>query len=82
MSFQDTTSNNDYRGYFKQGDTIVVKMSKLGLKEYNYFEKKYNQIFSGGSPFAVPTNIPTNIDGGALGIFVAYSPWVDTLVCN
>lgn len=82
MSFEDTTSNNAYRGFFKQGDTIVVKMSKLGLKEYNYFDKKYNQIFSGGSPFAVPTNIPTNIDGGALGIWVAYSPWVDTLVCN
>ena len=82
MSFEDTTSNDAYRGFFKQGDTIVVKMSKLGLKEYNYFDKKYNQIFSGGSPFAVPTNIPTNIDGGALGIWVAYSPWVDTLVCN
>lgn len=82
MSFQDTTSNNAYRGFYKQGDTIVVKMSKLGLKEYNYFEKKYNQIFSGGSPFAVPTNIPTNIEGGALGIWVAYSPWLDTLVCN
>lgn len=82
MSFQDTTANNAYRGFYKQGDTIVVKMSKLGLKEYNYFEKKYNQIFSGGSPFAVPTNIPTNIEGGALGIWVAYSPWVDTLVCN
>lgn len=82
MSFQDTTSNNPYRGFFKYGDTIVVKMSKLGMNEYNYFEKKYNQIFSGGSPFAVPTNIPSNIQGGALGIWVAYSPWFDTLVCN
>lgn len=82
MSFQDTTANNPYRGFFKYGDTIVVKMSKLGMNEYNYFEKKYNQIFSGGSPFAVPTNIPSNIQGGALGIWVAYSPWFDTLVCN
>lgn len=82
MSFQDTTSNNPYRGYYKLGDTIVVKFSKMGNKEYNYFEKKYNQIYSGGSPFAVPTNIPTNIEGGALGIWVAYSPWIDTLVCQ
>ncbi|MEY4804453.1 MAG: hypothetical protein RL331_972 [Bacteroidota bacterium] len=82
MSFQDTTSNNPYRGYYKLGDTLVVKFSKMGNKEYNYFEKKYNQIYSGGSPFAVPTNIPTNIEGGALGIWVAYSPWIDTLVCQ
>jgi hypothetical protein len=82
MSFEDPTENNPYRGYFKQGDTIVVKFSKLGMKEYNYFEKKYNQMYSGGSPFAVPTNIPTNLEGGALGIWVAYSPYFDTVVCN
>lgn len=82
MSFQDTATNNPYRGFYKLGDTLVVKFSKMGNKEYNYFEKKYNQIYSGGSPFAVPTNIPTNIEGGALGIWVAYSPWIDTLVCQ
>lgn len=82
MSFQDTNVNDAYRGYYKLNDTVVIKSSKLGIKEYNYFEKKYNQIFSGGSPFAVPTNIPTNIQGGALGIWVAYSPWYDTLICN
>ncbi len=82
MSFQDTSVNDAYRGFYKVGDTVVIKFSKLGLKEYNYFEKKYNQIYSGGSPFAVPTNIPTNVEGGALGIWVAYSPWFDTLICQ
>jgi hypothetical protein len=82
MSFEDPTANNPYRGYFKQGDTIVVKFSKLGMNEFNYFEKKYNQMYSGGSPFAVPTNIPTNLKGGALGIWVAYSPYFDTIICN
>ena len=82
MSFQDPNADEAYRGYYKLGDTIVVKSSKLGLKEYNYFEKKYNQMYSGSSPFAVPTNIPTNLQGGALGIWVAYSPWFDTIICN
>lgn len=82
MSFQDPTVSDAYRGYYQLGDTIVVKSSKLGLKEYNYFEKKYNQMYSGSSPFAVPTNIPTNLQGGALGIWVAYSPWFDTIICN
>lgn len=82
MSFNDPNGNDAYRGYYQLGDTIVVKLSKIGGKEYNYFEKKYNQIYSGGSPFAVPTNIPTNIEGGALGVWVAYSPWIDTLICQ
>jgi hypothetical protein len=82
MSFQDTTANNPYRGFYKLGDTVVVKLSKIGQKEFNYFEKKYNQMYSGGSPFAVPTNVPTNISGGALGIWAAYSPWIDTLICQ
>ena len=82
MSFQDTMPNNPYRGYYKLGDTVVVKFSKIGPKEFNYFEKKYNQMYSGGSPFAVPTNIPSNIAGGALGIWAAYSPLIDTLICQ
>jgi hypothetical protein len=82
MSFNDSTVEDQYKGYFKQGDTIVVKFSKLGQKEYQFFEKKYNQIYSGGNPFATPTNIPTNITGGALGIWVGYSPWYDTLICQ
>lgn len=81
MSFQDQTIENQYKGYYKLGDTIVVKFSKLGKKEFQFFEKKYNQIYSGGNPFATPTNIPTNIEGGALGIWAGFSPWFDTLIC-
>lgn len=82
MSFNDSTVSDQNRGYFEKGDTIVVKFSKLGQKEYNFFEKKYNQLYSGGNPFATPTNIPTNIKGGALGIWVGYSPSFDTLICK
>jgi hypothetical protein len=81
MSFRDSTIEDQYRGYYKLGDTIVVKFSKLGKKEYQFFEKKYNQIYSGGNPFATPTNIPTNIEGGALGVWAGFSPWYDTLIC-
>ena len=81
MSFKDETIEDQYKGYFKLGDTIVVKFSKLGKKEYQFFEKKYNQIYSGGNPFATPTNIPTNIQGGALGVWAGFSPWIDTLIC-
>lgn len=82
MSFDDPNGDPNYRGYYKSEDTIVVKLSKIGKAEYNFFEKKYNQIYSGGNPFSTPTNVPTNIQGGALGVWVGYSPWFDTLVCQ
>lgn len=82
MSFDDSTVAPEYKGYYQLGDTIILKLSKIGKKEYDFFEKKYNQIYSGGNPFATPTNIPTNIQGGALGVWVGYSPWFDTLICQ
>jgi hypothetical protein len=44
-------------------------------------EKKYTQLFSAGNPFATPTNIPSNIKGGAMGVWAGYSPRFDTLIC-
>ena len=82
MSYDDQSYPEDFRGYYRVGDTVVIKFSKIGTKEYNFFEKKYNQIYSGGNPFATPTNIPTNIVGGAFGVWVGYSPAYDTLICK
>jgi len=36
---------------------------------------------SGASPFASPTYIPTNIEGGAIGCWAGFSPRYDTLIC-
>ena len=82
MSFSDPTLTPEVRGYYKQGDTIVVKFSALGQKEFQFYDKKYNQIYSGGNPFATPVNIPSNIIGGALGIWAGFSPTYDTLICQ
>lgn len=82
MSYDDQSYDPDYNGYYRQGDTAIIKLSKIGMKEYNFFEKKYNQLYSAGNPFATPTNVPTNITGGALGIWVGYSPSYDTLICQ
>ena len=81
INFFDESINEDYRGYYEQGDTILVKLSKLGRAEFDFFEKKYNQMYTAGNPFATPTNIPTNIEGGALGVWAGFSPWSDTLIC-
>ncbi len=73
---------DDYAGLYAIGDTIVVKFSKMDSKVYDFMQKKYTQIGTAGNPFATPTNIPTNITGGALGIWAGYSPTYDTLACQ
>jgi hypothetical protein len=82
MSYNDSTYTGDEKGYFKLGDTVVLRLSKLGGNEYQFFEKKWNQIYSSGSPFSTPVNIPTNIQGGALGVWVGYSAYLDTVICQ
>ncbi len=82
INFFDEDVDEAHRGYYAQGDTILVTLSKLGEAEYNFFEKKYNQMYTAGNPFATPTNIPSNIEGGALGVWAGFSPYVDTLYCQ
>lgn len=72
---------DDQRGYYGIGDTVVIKFSKIDGPVYEFLEKKYLQLQTTGNPFASPTSIPTNISGGALGVWAGYSPHFDTLIC-
>ena len=80
--WDDNTVPDEYKGYYKIGDTVVVKLSKMDRYVFNFMEKKYIQLATAGNPFATPTNIPTNIEGGALGVWAGYSPSFDTLICT
>lgn len=82
MSYRNKEMPEEYRGYYKKGDTVVIRFSRLDRSVYEFFEKKTIQINNGGSPFAVPSNIPSNIKGGALGVWAGFSPNYDTLICQ
>ncbi|MES2587796.1 MAG: DUF4249 domain-containing protein [Bacteroidota bacterium] len=82
MSYDDETVEEKYQGYYKLGDTVVIKFSKMDQAVFEFYEKKYVQLSSGGSPFASPSNIPSNIKGGALGVWAGFSPIFDTLICK
>ncbi len=79
---RDPDLPSEYRGYFKVGDTVVIKFSKLDKDVYEYMDSKYIQLQSGGSPFSTPTNVKSNIKGGALGVWAGFSPSYDTIVCQ
>jgi hypothetical protein len=77
----DTTYPDGYRKHYKLGDSIVIKLSRLDNAVYDFFEKKDAQQSNAGSPFATPVNVPSNLSGGALGIWAGYSFTLDTLYC-
>lgn len=80
-STHDDNVPEDMRGYFKVGDTVVVELSSMDLKVYQFNLQKYMQVDNGGNPFAMPANIPTNIEGGALGVWAGYTSIYDTIPC-
>ncbi|MBK9147393.1 MAG: DUF4249 domain-containing protein [Flavobacteriales bacterium] len=72
---------NEERGYFKRGDTVVVKFASIGLKEFRFFDSYYNNASSQGDVFSNPSNIRSNINGG-LGVWAGYAPRFRTVVCQ
>lgn len=82
LNWDDESIDKKNRGRFQVGDSVVIKFSKLDPAVYNFMEKKYIQLGTNGNPFASPTSIPSNISGGALGVWAGFSTWYDTLYCQ
>ncbi len=70
------------QGYFKRGDTVVVKFCKIGRREYEFWNTYYQNKASNSNPFSAPANIKSMFadHDGAFGAFVGYAPYLDTLV--
>ena len=81
MSRKDSTHLKEYKRYYRIGDTVVVKFSKMDEKVFSYYDAKFNQIVNSGNPFSTPINAPSNMSDGALGVWAGYSPIYDTLYC-
>ena len=79
--FSDSIPEN-LRGLYPRNDTVVVKFSTIDKDSYNYFSNKYAQINSGGSPFASPINVPSNVSNGALGVFGGFATTYQVIICN
>lgn len=80
----NSTNPNDVKaeeGFFKKGDTIIVKFCTVDRGTFEFWRDAETQISNNGSPFAVPSNIKTNINGG-LGVFATYSPAYDTIIAQ
>ncbi len=72
--------NNAEAGFFKEGDTVVVKWCTITQQAARTLRSFEQQIGTTGNPFASPANVVSMIDGG-LGIWIGYSPSFDTIPC-
>lgn len=70
------------QGYFKRGDTVVVKFCKIGRKEYDFWYTYYQNKSSNSNPFSAPANVKGTFDNprDVFGSFIAYAPAFDTII--
>ena len=70
------------RGYYKRGDTVVVKFCHIGKREFDFWNTYYQNKLSNSNPFSSPANIASMFTDyrEAFGAFVGYSPVFDTIV--
>ena len=73
-------ANPEEIGFYKIGDTVAVRWYHIDRGAYETISSMEEQIQAQGSPFANPSDVSTNVQGG-LGLWVAYSPVIDTVIC-
>lgn len=73
--------DNAERGYFKRGDTVVVKFVSVGYAEYDFYNSMEANVASQGDLFSTPANVKSNITGG-LGVWAGWGPALDTVICQ
>ncbi len=81
-NFEGPDDEGPEEGYFKKGDTVLVKSTSITYPTYLWVRSMEDQAFSSGSPFASPGNLPGNIEGDGIGIWAGYGIYQDTVVCQ
>jgi hypothetical protein len=65
--------------YFKPWDTIAIKFCTIDYGVFQFLRLYESVIFNNGNPFASPASVPSNISGGALGVWAGYGISNDTI---
>ncbi|MFA4851438.1 MAG: DUF4249 domain-containing protein [Bacteroidales bacterium] len=81
VSTTDQTVDPEF-GFFKIGDTIGVKICTIDKAHYDFWRTAEGEMYSGGNPFATPTQIVTNIEGEGLGVWGGYGVYCDMVIAK
>lgn len=66
--------------FFDKGDTITFKLSNIDKATYDFWRTMEFTYASVGNPFASPTKVINNINGGGLGYFGGYATQYRTII--
>ncbi len=76
---QSENDPTEVAGYYKTGDTIVVKFCSIDMEVFRFLRLYEQEVYNNGNPFAAPTSIPSNISNDALGVWAGYGSSYDTV---
>lgn len=79
---QAEDDNNEEHGYFKIGDTVVIKFCTIDNASFKFFRDMDVVLNSEGNPFASPASVQGNVypRGDALGVWCGYGVYNDTVI--
>ena len=74
--------NNEEEGYFKIGDTVIVKYCTIDHASFDFFRQVDVAVYSQGNPFSSPASVPSNVfpREDALGVWCGYGTYRDTVI--
>ncbi len=78
---EEDEEDDENAGYFLIGDTVVVKFASITRESYDFWRSAEAQTASNGSPFASPSPLKSNINGG-VGIWEGFSYTIDTVIAQ
>lgn len=67
-------------GYFKNTDTIYIKFCSVDFYTSRFYSTYEAALQTNGNPFASPSSIIGNINGGALGVWGGFGCSYDTIM--
>jgi hypothetical protein len=73
--------DNEERGKFKVGDTLLVRFISICTKEQDFYNSYESNVVSTGDLFSSPANARSNITNG-LGVWAGWASSYDTLYCR
>ncbi|PCJ82213.1 MAG: hypothetical protein COA49_01580 [Bacteroidetes bacterium] len=86
LSFYRYSDDNELEpsseyGFWKTGDTVQVRLETVDAAAFSAIMTFESAASAQGNPFAPPTNVKSNIEGG-LGWWIAYGASEYTVICN
>jgi len=74
------SKNIDSIGFFFMSDTVTLKWCAIDKNVFNFFRTFEFATDGVGNPLASPTQVLSNIKGGALGVWAGYGSYYITSI--